>query len=1499
MTRTVTVLLKAVNTQFDAAFQQSSGKAKGLGDEVKRTRAKSHEAFTEIGHGAVVLGGVLVASFGLAANASMKFQKQMSEVGAVSGASAKELRQLSDAALQAGKATVFSANDAARAEAELAKGGVKVKEILGGGLTGALNLAAAGQLDVGRAAEIAATSMVQFGLAGKDVSHIADLLAAGSNKALGSVDDLAQGLKYVGPIAAQMGVSIDQTVGTLAALAQNGILSEQAGTSLRGMLSSLTSPSAKAATELERLGLNVFDAGGEFVGFDGIAGQLKGTLGGLTEEQRSASLGIIFGNEQLTAARVLYKGGAEDINAWTEAVNQNGYAAELAAKKMDNLAGDVENLKGSIETALIKSGSSANGVLREMTQGANSLVSAYLDLPPQAQAVATGFAGIAGAGLLVGGGAMILIPKIAKLDQSLRDMTGGAIGAKKALGGIARVGIAAGVVVGITQLLDAINTAGSKAPPKLDALSQGLVDVAESGKANGALLKVAGDDFLDLRRKIDTAGKPMHFWEGLDFKTGAKTIKEAREELAQLDKALAGLVSSGHSDAAASAFKDIEAALATTGMDPGQIQDKFGAYFDALSEVAVTSGTAGTAIDKTTGRINDQAIAAQGAADALKNQADQLKAMTDPVFAFQKAISGQIDAAESYAQAVKKHGKASKEATAALFDQAQANVDVSASAADLAGAIATGATSVGRMTNQLQTWVGQGLLTQAQADALAKKVLALTGQADKLSQTPADLQVKEHGASKVESRLKSLSEQRRLLNSQPVRIPVELSGIDRVIYQLTHLPKVTVPVRAVTAPGGALDPLGLGLLPRKAKGGLGGDGQIFGPGTGTSDSILTWVSDGEFVVNAASTAKNLPLLKAINDAPRFAKGGPVGYNPKGGSLQSQAAGVVRRGGGVDDIQALIASMDAYLHKLDQAAQRERLLRDIHDAQVARAKASAKERASAQQQVVDAQKALASFDQAARVEREKTATDKLIASLERQARVETERHQRLANMYELGKISTAAAIRDLDAQMARLVKYSDEWMSVYRQKRQILDEVAAKEKQAAEDRAAAQEKQAAAQKAALDKLNALLDEQEQTRKKIADSARQHDAKQSELRTRQVKAETDLLAGLDRAAADRAANQQRILQGRRTDLSNWIAADAAAVTQWGASLSWLKGNVDDQISRFGEWMAELQQARRRGVSEGVITALGLDKGPEALSQLRQFSSASQAEIDALNDAIAQKAALAAEQTSREQAAGYGQLGRDLAEVQQTYADATTALQAEYQSTVADLAKQTTELQAEFQAEQVQYAEDLAKIGTDQARGYTEALAAGLSSGIPAVEAAAKALAAAASGGFSGGGTGVGGSAGGAGSGGGQIGVVADNGTNPWAAIQTMAGEILGYGAYGLETHGDKPPTFTKDGVDYTSKEMAAAFKASYGYTIGEMTYDSGGWLMPGQVGINRGTRPEPVFSPSQWDAIRNGGMGGGGGDVRVFIGERELTDIVRVEREQGLGARKNANAIAGRR
>lgn len=327
--------------------------------------------------GAAILGVMEVANY--------RFDKSMSRVDAATHASTAEMGKFRKAAIQAGADTSFSASEAADGITELAKAGVTARDILGGGLKGALGLAAAGELGVGESAEYMATALTQFHLPGTQAAHVADLLAAGAGKAQGEVSDMALALSYAGVPAAQLGVSIEETAGSIALLARNGIIGDRAGTSLRGILSSLTSPSQIAAKTMRQLGIEVFDASGNFKGMDGLAQELHTSLSGLTQAERANALGKIFGNQQLGAANVLYQAGAKGVREWTRNVNDAGYAQDTARRKLNNLAGDIEYLKGDLDSLFLQRGAGAQQGLRDLVQGVDHLVVKFSKLPDHVQ----------------------------------------------------------------------------------------------------------------------------------------------------------------------------------------------------------------------------------------------------------------------------------------------------------------------------------------------------------------------------------------------------------------------------------------------------------------------------------------------------------------------------------------------------------------------------------------------------------------------------------------------------------------------------------------------------------------------------------------------------------------------------------------------------------------------------------------------------------------------------------------------------------------------------------------------------------------------------------------------------------------------------------------------------------------------------------------------------------------------------------------------------------
>ena len=390
--KNIVIRLMADTASYEAAMTRAGSTAKTVASGMENTGRKS--ALIASG---MTAAGLAVAAFGVAAvKMAADFDQQMSTVQANTGATSAQMDQLRAAAIEAGASTVYSASDSADAINDLGKAGMSVTDILTGGLSGALNLAASDGMAVGDAAEYMANALSMFHLKGSQASQVADTLAAGAGKAVGNVSDFGEALNNCGAQANSFGMNIQETTGVLALFAQNGTIGAEAGTQLNSMLMKLAAPSAEAANTMKELGISAYDAQGHFIGMANFAGQLQKAEKGLTDEQRNQANATIFGSYAIKAANYLYEAGESGVNKWTKAVSESGYAAEQAAAKNNNLKGDLENLSGSMESLMISVGEGAQGPLRKMVQGLDTLVDTFAGLPSGAQQTIVVMASLAG-----------------------------------------------------------------------------------------------------------------------------------------------------------------------------------------------------------------------------------------------------------------------------------------------------------------------------------------------------------------------------------------------------------------------------------------------------------------------------------------------------------------------------------------------------------------------------------------------------------------------------------------------------------------------------------------------------------------------------------------------------------------------------------------------------------------------------------------------------------------------------------------------------------------------------------------------------------------------------------------------------------------------------------------------------------------------------------------------------------------------------------------------
>jgi TP901 family phage tail tape measure protein len=632
--RTVSVKLLAEISGYISPIKAAVQATKDLKAEM--AGAAKEGKLDAVASMATKAGLALTGGFLIATTAAAKFEKQMSEVAAVTNASGTELTKLSDAALAAGKATKFSATEAAAAEAELAKAGLSTADILGGALDGALSLAAAGSLDLAEAADVAAKAMNIFDLSGKDVGHVADVHAAAANKSATDVHELGFALKMGGLAAKNSGVGLEETVGTLAAFADNALTGSDAGTSFKQMLLMLASPSEKAASLMNQLGVDVYDAQGNFIGLAGLAGVLQKQLGGLTQEQRNAALSTIFGADAMRAATVLFNEGSAGIKEYTAAVNDQGAAAETARKKTDNLMGDVERLTGSLETLFIESGSGANGGLRMLVQGLGQLVDLVGSLPGPVLSAGVIIAGLAGAGLLAFSAFIKAKSSFHDAMEELRQAgpvtgrvaTGLEITTKWALR-------ASAAFAALTIAGEILSTWTRPAATDINSLNESLERLGRTGEVTGELTRLFGENLQGLGGDMAVASSGFGGFER-GIENAIPLIRdinesldmgwnEASDKIKDLDQTLADLVRSGNAKEAAAVFARIWEEAQKQGIELEKLRALFPSYVDAAGEAAKQTGVQAAAA----AQAKEANVRLAGAFGEAASQADGLKAAFD------------------------------------------------------------------------------------------------------------------------------------------------------------------------------------------------------------------------------------------------------------------------------------------------------------------------------------------------------------------------------------------------------------------------------------------------------------------------------------------------------------------------------------------------------------------------------------------------------------------------------------------------------------------------------------------------------------------------------------------------------------------------------------------------------------------------------------------------------------------------------------------------------
>lgn len=326
------------------------------------------------------MAGAAGIGFGIydAVKGYMDFEQEMSAVKAISGATEDEFQRLTDAAMKMGAETKFSAKESAQALEYMGMAGWKSDEMIAG-LPGVMNLAAASGEDLGRVSDIVTDAMTSFKLAASDATMFSDVLAATATSSNTNVGKMGYTFQYVAPLAGALGYTIQDTALAIGAMADAGIKGEQAGTSLRALLTRLASPTKDSAEAMQTLGLSITDSAGNMRPLRDILIDIRNGFKQLTPAEQAQVASALAGQEAMSGLLGIVNESDEKFNSLADSIdNSAGAAKKMADIRLDNLAGDLEYLSGDWDafTMSLMKGNTSNG-LRDFVKEADKLLSDF------------------------------------------------------------------------------------------------------------------------------------------------------------------------------------------------------------------------------------------------------------------------------------------------------------------------------------------------------------------------------------------------------------------------------------------------------------------------------------------------------------------------------------------------------------------------------------------------------------------------------------------------------------------------------------------------------------------------------------------------------------------------------------------------------------------------------------------------------------------------------------------------------------------------------------------------------------------------------------------------------------------------------------------------------------------------------------------------------------------------------------------------------------------
>ncbi|KXZ21808.1 phage tail tape measure protein [Bacillus nakamurai] len=365
---------------LEEAAKRASSRVRIMGERMDSIGGKMRSVGSSVAMTSGIAFGALALSLRDAVQVGMDFEKQMSKVQAISGGSAAEIAKLREQAKELGATTVFTASQAADAQGFLAMAGFKVNDIYDA-MPGMLSLAAAGQLELGMAADITSNIMSAFALKAKESGHASDVIAYAAANANTNVEQMGEAMKFLAPNANSLGWGMEESAAAIMAFGDAGLQGSIAGQAFGTSLIRLASPTGKASKLVKKLGFDFFDAAGNMKSMPEVVEEMEKGLKGMTKEQQAAALKTIVGAEAYKHWAVLLQKGSKALGENTKALEKSdGAAKKMADTMLDNAHGSIVAFQSALEGAKIKLTESLLPALGDLANKGSDLIMMFNNL---------------------------------------------------------------------------------------------------------------------------------------------------------------------------------------------------------------------------------------------------------------------------------------------------------------------------------------------------------------------------------------------------------------------------------------------------------------------------------------------------------------------------------------------------------------------------------------------------------------------------------------------------------------------------------------------------------------------------------------------------------------------------------------------------------------------------------------------------------------------------------------------------------------------------------------------------------------------------------------------------------------------------------------------------------------------------------------------------------------------------------------------------------------